>query len=246
MSVQSRANHPVLPGVNLLPPEVHQRRDARRLRSWLVVAVGVVSALTVVGILWATGEVTAAEDRLQAAQDANERMRAEEATTWEVPVVLAEFENAESAETFAMLREILWEPYALEIFDILPEDVSIERYEVHNPGAVEGMLAARHPLEADSYSFITFSGHTYIRPDVADWIEAIESVEAFQYAWLDVIESEGEPDGLPATEHRFTGSVDVNGGALSERYLPDDTITSPDPAAPPSADADTDNEDGDE
>jgi|GEM_PF-3570904 len=246
MSVQSRANHPVLPGVNLLPPEVHQRRDARRLRSWLVVAVGVVLALTVVGILWATGEVTAAEDRLQEAQDANERMRAEEATYWEVPVVLAELENAESAETVAMWREILWEPYALELLDILPEDVSIERYEVQNPGAVEGMLAARHPLEAESYSFIQFEGYTHIRPDVADWIEAIESVEAFQYAWVDFIELEGELDGLPATEYHFTGSVDVNGGALSERYLPDEAITPSDREEPPAADADTDNEDGDE
>ena len=246
MSVQSRANHPVLPGVNLLPPEVHQRRDARRLRSWLVVAVGVVLALTVVGILWATGEVTAAEDRLQEAQDANERMRAEEATYWEVPVVLAELENAESAETVAMWREILWEPYALELLDILPEDVSIERYEVQNPGAVEGMLAARHPLETESYSFIQFEGYSYIRPDVADWIEAIEGVDAFQYAWVDVIELDGELDGLPATEYRFTGSVDVNGAALSERYLPEETITSPDTEVPPAADADTDNEDGDE
>src|SRR5690625_5223046 len=132
MRVQSCANPPVLSGANLLPPEPYLRRDARRLRSWLVLPVGVVLPLTVVGILWATGEETAAEDRLQEAQDANERMRAEEATYWEVPVVLAELENAESAETVAMWREILWEPYALELLDILPEDVSIERYEVQS------------------------------------------------------------------------------------------------------------------
>src|SRR5690625_4053316 len=108
------------------------------------------------------------------------------------------------------------------------------------------MLAARYPLDSESYSFITFSGHTFIREDVADWIEAIESVDAFQHAWVDFIELEGELDGLPATEYHFDGSVDVNGVALSERYLPDETITSPDSEAPPAADADTDNEDGDE
>jgi len=114
--------------------------------------------------------------------------------------VLAQLENAESAETVAMWREILWEPYALAPLDFLPDDASITSYQVHKPGASEGMLAARHPLEAESYSFIQFDGYIHIPPDVADSIAAIESVEAFQYAWVDFVELEGELDGLPATE----------------------------------------------
>src|SRR5690625_5781959 len=56
------------------------------------------------------------------------------ASYWEVPVVLAQLENAESAETVAMWREILWEPYALAPLDFLPDDASITSYQVHKPG----------------------------------------------------------------------------------------------------------------
>src|SRR5690625_3224466 len=119
-------------------------------------------------------------------------------------------------------------------------------HKLPKPGGVEGNLTPGPPIETEVFLSIGVHGHTYIRPDVADWIEAIESVDAFQHAWVDFIELEGELDGLPATEYHFNGSVDVNGVALSERYLPDETITSPDPEAPPAADADTDNEDGDE
>src|SRR5690625_3984435 len=127
-------------------------------------------------------------------------MRTEGASYWELPVMLAQLENAESADTVAMWREILWEPYALASPDFLPDDASTTRYQVHKPGASEGMLAARHPLEAESHSFIHFDGYIHIPPDVADWIAAIESVKAFQYAWVDFVELEGELDGLPATE----------------------------------------------
>ena len=246
MSAPDRAKHPMLPGVNLLPPEVHQGRAARRLRSWLFLGVAVVLAFVVVGVVWATGEVTAAEERLQLAEDENERLRAEETDYWEVPIVLAELDNAEQAENVGMWREILWEPYALEILGILPDDVSISSYNVQNPGAVEGILTPRHPLETESYSSIEFHGHTYIRPDVADWIEAIESVDAFEHAWVDFIELEGELDGLPATEYSFSGSVEVNGVALSERYLPDEAITSVDPDEPAATDEEPEIEDGDE
>jgi len=239
MSEQTQTFARMLPGVNLLPPEVHQRRAAKRLRSWLVLAIGLVVALTVGGIIWAGTEVTAADDRLQLAKDEHKRLKQEEAEYARVPIVLAELANAENAETLAMWREILWEPYAHEIVAILPQDVIIWEYRATNPGAVEGMLAPGHPLETQSYSTIEFSGSAATRPDVAEWIEAIESVEGFQHAWVNVIEVASEIDGEQVTLWSFTGSINLNGVALSERYLPEETITASDEEEPePDTDAD--------
>ena len=245
MSEQTQSFARMLPGINLLPPEVHQRRAAKRLRSWLLLAVALVVALTVGGVIWAGTQVTAAGDRLQLAKDEHKRLKQEEAEYARVPIVLAELANAENAETLAMWREILWEPYAHEIVAILPEDVIIWDYQATNPGAVEGMLAPGHPLEAQSYSTIVFSGSTATRPDVAEWIEAIESVEGFQHAWVDVIEVSGEIDGEEVPLWSFTGSIDLNGVALSERYLPEETITAPDEEEP-APDTETDDLEGDE
>src|SRR5690625_2685633 len=119
-------------------------------------------------------------------------------------------------------------------------------HKLPKPGGVEGNLTPGPPIETEVFLSIGVHGHTYIRPDVADWIEAIESVDAFEHAWVDFIELEGELDGLPATEYSFSGSVEVNGVALSERYLPDEAITSVDPDDPAATDEEPEIEDGDE
>lgn len=250
MSPHQRSGPPVQPGVNLLPPEVHQRRAARRMRSWLVLAVAVVVALVVGGVVWATGEVEAAEERLQASKDEHERLKTEEALYWEVPIVLAELSNAENADTLSMWREIIWEPYMHEIIAVLPDDVVYERFAVQTPGATDGMLAPGHPLETTSYAWIQFEGHTEVRPDVAAWIEAIEGIEGFEHAWVDFVTLEGDAeDEGDVVGYHFQGDIDLNADALSGRFLPEDAFAEEDSEnaenTDPEGPQDPESEDGD-
>lgn len=229
MSAQTKSTHPVQPGVNLLPPEVHQRRAARKVRAYLLLAIGVVLALVVVGVLWADGKVREAEDRLQAAEDEHADLLAEEATYWEVPIVLAELKNAENAETLAMWRDILWEPYALEIVDALPDDVIFEWYAVQSPGAIDGSLVPNHPFENDAYAWIQFEGYVATRPDAAEWMESIEAIKGFENAYIEFVELEGDADEADSSIYSFKGDVDVTIDALSGRYLPDSALDSDEP-----------------
>src|SRR5690625_1170163 len=229
MSAQAKSTHPVQPGVNLLPPEVHQRRAARKVRAYLLLAIAVVLALVVVGVLWADGKVREAEDRLQAAEDEHSALKAEEAEYWEVPIVLAELSNSENAETLAMWREILWEPYALEIVDALPDDVIFEWYSVQAPSAVEGLLVSNHPFEDDAYAWIQFEGYVKTRPDAAEWMETIDAIEGFENSYIDFVELEGDADEADSSIYSFKGDVDVNIDALSGRYLPESALDSDEP-----------------
>lgn len=222
MSAQAKVTTPVQPGVNLLPPEVHQRRAARKLRGYLVLAIGLVVALAVGGVVWANGELSSAEDRLTAAKDENRRLRAEEAKYWEVPITLAELQNAKDAEFLAMWREILWEDYMLEITEVLPDDVEFEQFMISAPGSVEGDIAASHPLQGDAVAVIEFNGIVETRPDAAEWIDALNDIDGFSDAWVTVMDYSGTASEPESDDHYTVQSrVNLTSDAFSGRYIPD-------------------------
>lgn len=228
MKPETKTELPVLPGVNLLPPEVHQRRAAKRTRCWLVLGIAIVLALTVGGVIWAETKVTAAENRLAEAEDEHERLRTEEEKYTEVPIVLATKQNAQDAEFLAMWREINWQPLIDDLVDSLPNDVDYETITITAPGPTEGSYVAEHPLQQDKVATIDITGTAQNLPDNSEWLESVEEIEGLSHPWISATDLDGDAHEGTTSGYSVQGSLEVTPEAFTEKYIPGDNTDNPD------------------
>ena len=136
MSTRSQAAMaPLLPQVNLLPPEIRAARGLTRVKRWLALVV-LLALLVAAGlVLLAMMAQQSADAELAVQQQETERLMSEQARYTEVPVVLGALDRARTAREVGMSTEILWRPYLNAIAATAPEGVRIEnlRYQGSTP-----------------------------------------------------------------------------------------------------------------
>jgi Tfp pilus assembly protein PilN len=175
---------PLLPQVNLLPPEVKAARGLVRVKRWLalvvLLAVAAAGGLVFKGIL----DETAAEDELAEAQDDTARLVREQETYAEVPVVLDALSRATSAREIGMSTEILWRQYLQAVAATAPEGVRIENLKSVSATPMALPAAPTDTLSAAGISMITFTAQSATIPDTEAWLRALATVPGFSDAWF--------------------------------------------------------------
>jgi Tfp pilus assembly protein PilN len=179
MSTLTTSRVATLPRVNLLPPEIEEKRQLKRLQVGLgagVVAVaGVVGALT----LLANAAVNDANAELQTAQQRGAQLTAQQAEFAEVPLVYAQVEAATLREEQAMGQEVRWSRFLNDLSLSVPGKVWLTSMTVsQNVDAGTGVVAAPAAPGTSAYmqtglGSITFEGKGYTHNDVASWLNVL-------------------------------------------------------------------------
>ncbi|GGB94105.1 PilN domain-containing protein [Cellulomonas carbonis] len=205
-----------LPQVNLLPPEVKAARGLRVVKRMLALAVGVVALVIVLVFVWSVMQRSSAQDQLAQAQQETARLQAEEAKYAEVPQVQTQLEATRTARELGMSTEVLWKPYLDAITAVLPADVSFENVSLTSATPTEPAPLPAGPLEEPSIGRLTFTGRTATVPDVAAWVDALESVPGFADAWVTTATLDGAEAG--SRYYAVTSSVQITDAALAQRF----------------------------
>lgn len=206
---------PRLPQVNLLPPEVHAKRNLSRVKRWLVLVL--VLAVLLAGGLVALAVMAqqAADDELALQQAQTERLLAEQQQYAEVPLVLTELESIRTARELAMSTEVFWQDYLAAVAATAPTDVSIETASITAPSPMEPTPVAADPLLGAAVASITFSANSRTVPDTAAWIDGLNSVPGLADAWFSSA-SVTEVDGV--VFYSVSGTVQVHADARTQRF----------------------------
>ncbi|ADG74728.1 Fimbrial assembly family protein [Cellulomonas flavigena DSM 20109] len=209
-----------LPQVNLLPPEVRAARNLRTTKRWLLVSLG----LTVVACAVAFGlsllaSATAATE-LAEAQDETARLQAEQLQYAEVPLVLGMLQQTEAARELGMSTEIPWKAYVDAFGSVLPPGVSVESLTVTQATPMAVGPAAPDVLREAGIGQIRFEGRAVTLPDVAAWIEALDSVPGFTDASVEAVQGSEEVDS--GVFYQITTTVQVTQEAYADRFAPTD------------------------
>lgn len=214
-----------LPRVNLLPPEVAQAARFRRLQALL--ALVVVVALVVVGLAYlaAAGQVTAAQDDLDAAQAQNTALKAEAAQYAEVPKVQAELAQGQADLAVAMAPEVRWSFYLNDLSLTIPSTVRLTNMTVNEPVPAPGVDVAAattqtgvvSPLGTPGIATITFEGNATSYDAVASWLQMLAKQKGYTDPTVTQVDDATE-DNMVGHIYHFTSSVTVTDEALSGRY----------------------------
>lgn len=206
---------PLLPQVNLLPPEVRAARGLTATKRVLALALVGVVLLAGAGYGMALMTVSSANDELSAAQDETAQLQRETVKYAEVPVVVNGLKRATDARTLGMSTEVMWKTYLDAISAVLPPNVSIQTLGITQATPSVAAPAPGSALLGQGVATITFSATATTLPDASAWIAALDTVPNLYGATLSS-EVLGEESGT--ARYALTSTVQVATGAFANRF----------------------------
>lgn len=210
-----------LPRVNLLPPEVIERRQVRKAKT----GVGVASLL-VVGLvgglfLLASAQKSNAEEELATEQARTAELRQEEAKYAEVPRIIASVEAARTARAQALQNDVNVALVLNNIASVYPATVWMDTMSIQiNDSSETAAPTATDALAETGIGTFQFTGKTYengkhTHNSVAAWLESLDNVTEVSSPRLQQ-STLSEVDSKIVTSFQNTGVL--NEQALTHRY----------------------------
>lgn len=200
----------LLPRVNLLPPEIEERKKLKQIQVGLGAAV--LASVAVVGVLVmaANSSLNSANEELAAATTQNTALKAEAATYANVTAVYAQAAAAQALLTQAMGQEVRYSRFMNDLSLTVPDNVwvkSVSFAQAASPAAV----GSTEP----GIGTVSFNGVGFSHDDVAVWLESLATQKG--YANPDFTNSTETLIGTRKTV-TFTSTVQLTAAALSGRY----------------------------
>lgn len=172
-----------LPRVNLLPPEIQERKRLQQVQA--AVLVGVLAVAGGVGYFYYEGthKVSDAKQQLASASSQNAQLTRQLATFNDVKATAAQLGASEALLTQATSSEVRWSEYLAD-FGFLPRNswmTSLNVSSALSPGTLTS------PSQATSdIGTVTISGFSMKYPDLATWLDSLaEQQNAKQQKMLD-------------------------------------------------------------
>ncbi len=178
-----------LPGVNLLPPEIHERQRLQRVQLGLGVAV--LAALGGVVLLYMSGEgsVTTAKAGLATAQAQQAALNNKVAALQFVSQAQSAVDASEASLTQATSTEIHWSDYLADLATLLPSGVWVSQVTLSEsvaPGSLANPADAPASVGAVqiSGSATEPGGFSNVHNGVAAWLDAAVTEKGFSNPWF--------------------------------------------------------------
>jgi len=158
-----------LPRVNLLPPEIFEKRQLQRVQAGLGIVV--IGAVVAVGLVYMSGgsSVTDANSRLTASDDTHTALQAQLNHLSYVTAQQAQADQAKAMLTQATATEIPMSTYLADLSLLTPKNVWFTAVSISTSVAAGSLTSAAEAPA--SVGTITFSGQALAHNDVATWLD---------------------------------------------------------------------------
>lgn len=199
--------------VNLLPPELRQRRAARRATS-IVVLVGLVM-VALIGVFYflQMQRLSGAQDDLDLQQARNAELEGQIAGLQEFANLQAELEAKQQLLATIYVNEVSWSSALLDVSRVIP-DASYLTNLTGQITAAQGVLTGASP-ETTLIGAMTFAGVAQEAETIATWITRLEQVQGWVNAWVD----SATEDAPFSRIYMFANGLDLTQEAVTERGL---------------------------
>lgn len=217
MSTLTTTHLATLPRVNLLPPEIGERRRFRHVQAGL--GAGVLASLLAVGALFllAAGQVDRAQEDLDANVAEASVLQAQVNEFAEVPLVYAQVEAAQAQVGQAMGQEIRWSYYLNDLSLKTPNRVWLESMTVTQTDQSAAVVApVTGEYATPGIGSIAFDGRGYSHNDVAAWLDSLARQKGYTQPYFTDSTVSALADKDKAVT--FTSTVTLTEDALSRRY----------------------------
>ncbi|HRN28270.1 MAG TPA: hypothetical protein PK781_08680 [Terrimesophilobacter sp.] len=125
------------PRINFLPPEIQDRKDARRRRRALFMLVLAVAVLCGIAYFYSAQYASEQQAALEAEQQTTLDLLAQQTQYSEASALAKRVQVTHSAATITTSTEVLWRDYIGEITQALPAGVSVQSWSLVTASSIE-------------------------------------------------------------------------------------------------------------
>ena len=201
------------PRVDLLPPEVFKRRQAKAVRRGLGIGTVGLLAIVLAGTGAATYVAGQAQAQLLAAQSTTTDLLAEQTKYAEIRTAQSQVDLVKAAQQVGVSTEIDWETYLLAVQGTLPASVVIESVIVDSASPILLYPQPTVPLQGARVATVDFTASSTVLPDVPAWLNGLTTLPGFADALPGSVTLD-ETTGVYAVAIK----MHVNEAAYAERF----------------------------
>jgi Tfp pilus assembly protein PilN len=203
----------VMPRVNLLPPEIAQRRALRRIQ--VLLGASLAGVAVVVGLVYvaAAHSASAAQEDLTAKQAEGTQLQTQVSSFANVNAIYAAADAAQAQLTTAMSDEVRVSQLLTGLRLRVPSNVCIPSMN-HNPPPPPA-AAGGTPTLTPAIGSLTVTGIGFSHNDVGLWLESIAGVKTYSDPYFSA-----STESLLGTRKivTFNSTANLTSAALSNRY----------------------------
>ena len=214
--VPAHVGAPRTPQVNLLPPDVGQRRAAGRARRAMLAMVVLFTLL--VGAAWYYVVTLAydAQDNLTAEEARTPAKRQELDKYAYLPEMRSKVDIALQARYAIGAVDIVWADQLQALFSAFPSSMTLVSMDIQQGTPSAPQTSGGGVFDVPDYGSITFSATTTEKIDTAALIERINALPGYERTWIDTVELAPEAEGQPV-RWALNGVIRITEYALSGR-----------------------------
>ena len=201
------------PRVDLLPPEVLKRRQAKAVRRMLGIGVIGLLAIVLAGTAAATYASSNAQEQLLAEQSNTAALLAEQAQYGEIRTAQAQVDLVKAAQQVGVSTEIDWKDYLQAVQATLPASVAIESVMVDSATPILLYPQPTVPLQGARVATVDFTASSTALPDVPAWLNGLTTLPGFADALPGSVTLD-ETTGI----YTVTITMHVNEAAFAQRF----------------------------
>jgi Tfp pilus assembly protein PilN len=213
----------VVPKVNLLPPEIDEKKAQQR--AYVAMGAVVVAAVGAVGVLYAAqaSRIGKAQDELAAAKSRQATLSAEQQKLVYVDQVFATVDANEALLRRAVEKRIPWSRNLHDLALTMPDSVWLrtmtiaQKVDEVSGGGEEPVLAE------DGLGTVTFEGRAFTHDQVAAWLAAMAKVKAYDNAFISKSElkvpSEEEAAAGAKRYVKWVGQITISAKAVDSKSV---------------------------
>lgn len=211
---------PVLPRVNLIPPEFAIRRRMRRLQVAGGATVVATVALCAGGYVLSAMDVAHAQNELSALRDQRSGVQAQVGRYANVAATYRLVDERTKLRDQAVADKVNWSGYLSDLSTSTPTNVWLNKVDVTpatlNSAATSAptTLSSAKAAGPTPVATMTFGGNAKSYADVAAWLDSLTTEKAYTNAYLTAA-SEQLVGGAKVVQ--FTGTVTVTSAALASK-----------------------------
>lgn len=202
-----------LPKVNLLPVEISEGARFRNLQAALALVVFL--AIGIVGVLsyLASGEVSDAQQQVDAAQAQTTDLQGQVASYVSVPKLYAQVALANAQLAQAMGQEVRYSFVLRDLSLSIPSSIYLDTLTMTQP--VDAPDSVRGAWGGTGITSVTFHGTAPTLNDVAAWLDSLTKSKYYSDPY---VTAAIRADVKATTPFAFDSSVIITPRALTHRY----------------------------
>jgi Tfp pilus assembly protein PilN len=196
--------------INLLPPEIHERQQARR-RTIAVASIGLI-VLVALGAFYVlqTFRLSDVEDDIQAQETSNGELQAQISDLQDIAQLEQQIATTRGLLDSLLADRVIWSGVLRDVSQVIPSQAWLDGL-TGSAGAPADSTVEPTPPTSGLVGQIQFSGFAFEHRDVALWLTRLEDVRGFINPWL-ATSTKTDVGGTEVVQ--FTSTVDLTDQVL--------------------------------